>query len=127
MCILRWVIPRTISCPVLSGQNISCGTVLAKNILEHAYKHKPECRKELHTKSTEKKYFITYPISNQEAFQMQTFQDEFPKRGQESYTDNFQNYSLFATPPRNWKKKMMNVTREQKKCVSKMTRTAFNP
>lgn len=49
-----------------------------------------------------KKYFSTYPVSNQEALQKQTFQDHFPKRIIESYTDNFQNYS-FATPLKNWK------------------------
>lgn len=34
-----------------------------------------------------KKYFSTYPVSNQEVFQKQTFQDQFPKREQESYTE----------------------------------------
>lgn len=34
-----------------------------------------------------KKYLSTYPLSNQDVFQKQTFQDQFPKRGQESYRE----------------------------------------
>lgn len=78
-----------------------------------------------------KKDFSTYPLSNQAAFQKQTFQDQYPKRRMRELNIQLSKPFIVCNSGRELedciKKKTTHVRVQQKKFGSKMTRTAFNP